>query len=732
MKKIGFLLLSIFLVLCQVLPLHAQKKKITLEDIYLKNSFAVARVAGFSPMKDERFYTAISSEKIDGKSYTVIGKYEVLTRQKVADLCVLPTSFQDGSTLNIEDYEWSEDESKLLLKTNGQNIYRRSVLYFVYVYDIATKTLQPVGTEQILHASFNADASKVAFVQDNNLLVYDVTSHQIQAITTDGKWNFIINGNCDWVYEEEFSFTKAFEWSPDGQHIAYYRFDESKVKEYSMTVYEGLYPKQYEYKYPKAGEDNSIVSIHVYNLNTLNRKTVDIGSNTDQYIPRIKWANDKELCVLRLNRLQNKLDYLFYDIATQQTNNELTDENNFYVDIVDPLMFFDKGKKMLFQSERDGFNHVYLLDRNKQKVKQITKGNFDVDGLIGFNPKSAEIFFTAGVQSPLERQLYAQNIHSLNRRNISQNKGWISVSAFPSMELFFVTKSQVGQLPVYELIDDKGKLINQLEDNKKLKRVMEDYEWGDFSFQTFKAADQKTDLNAWVILPPHFSKDKKYPVLMYQYSGPGSQEVRNAFPLGNYWWHQYMAQEGYIIVCVDGRGTGARGEQFKKSTYLQLGKYESDDQIAVAQQLQKLPYVDANRIGIWGWSYGGFMSATCLFKGHDVFITAVSVAPVTNWRLYDNIYTERFMRTPQENPNGYDENSPIEMAKQLKGNLLLIHGTSDDNVHFQNSVLLVDELVKQGLQFESAYYPNKDHGIYGGKTRYQLFTKITNYLKTNL
>lgn len=709
----------------------AQKKKITLEDIFLRGTFATQDVPGFTPVKNENYYTGLETISQNGSELLAISVFD-MKGNKQKTLLEIPHKLFDGKEGELHDYVIDPTETKILLYFNGENIYRRSILYNVYLVDLKTNQWLSIADEKILHATLSPNGDKVAYVKDNNLYVYHIPSSETRQITFDGRRNHIINGNCDWVYEEEFSFTRAYEWAPDGKRIAFYRFDESNVKEYAMTRYNGLYPEQYIYKYPKAGEDNSLVEIKVVDLDLGTIHNVDLGPESDQYIPRIYWANKNELAILRLNRLQNKLDYLFYHVQNKETKNELTDDNPYYVDILDPLIFIEQGSKMIFQSERDGYNHLYCLNRKTGKVKQITKGRFDVDNVLGFNAKSRKIYYTAGKKLPTQRELYAVSIDNNEDQLIVGGNGWVTAMAFPSSERFMVRLSSISQVPHYYIIDDKGEKIATLEKNEALQQKMNEYNLGTLKPVVFKSADGLTDLYGWAIYPPDFDKNRKYPVLMYQYSGPGSQEVRDFFPLGNYWWHQYMAQEGYIVVCVDGRGTGARGQEFKKCTYLQLGKLESEDQIAVAQQLQTWKFVDAQRIGIWGWSYGGFMSATCILKGNEVFKTAVSVAPVTNWRYYDNIYTERFMRTPQENPKGYDDNSPINMAGRLKGNLLIIHGTADDNVHFQNAVMLTKALIEKNKQFESIYYPEKDHGIRGGTTRYQLFTKITNYIKNNL
>jgi dipeptidyl-peptidase-4 len=717
------------LFLCCQLPqtMWAQKRaNITLEDIWQRGTFAVKNVPGFNALKDGRRYT-----QLDENGGEEINSYDLSSGKKLA------TIFRSSTTKGlsaINDYQFSANEDKLLIYTEPEPIYRRSVLYKVWVADLKTKTAHAISDQKVLHATFSPDGSKIAYVKDNNLYIYDIADKQVTAITKDGAKNQIINGNCDWVYEEEFEFSRAYQWSPDGKYLAYYRFDERDVKEFTIPFYEVAqnYPRLYTYKYPKAGEDNSLVSIHIYNLQQQNTVAADLGSETDQYIPRIKWSrNPNQLCIFRMNRLQNKLDLLLTEANTGKSDVIYTEENKYYIEINDNISFLPDGKSLLLTSEKDGYNHIYRWNWVNKESIQLSRGAWDVATIQGVDDKEKCVYYTAGVNSPLERKLYKVNWDGSANVCLTPADGSHDITACEGYEYFLDKHSRLNSVPVYTLIDKKGKAVRVLEDNQDLKETMERYNLSVLTTLQIPGANG-TPLNAWMIKPVNFDPHKKYPVLMYQYSGPGSQEVADKFPVGNYFWHQMLAQKGYIIVCADGTGTGGRGEQFKKKTYLQLGKYESDDQIAVAKWLARQAYVDEDRIGIWGWSFGGFMSATCLMKGADVFKTAIAVAPVTNWRYYDNIYTERYMRRPAENAKGYDENAPEKMASKLKGNFLMIHGTADDNVHFQNAVSLTNELIKANKQFQSEYYPNKNHGIGGGVTRLQLYRRMTEYLLNNL
>jgi len=721
--------LCLFLLIFISQPCFAQggKKQITLEDLWKNNIFSVKSVPGFNAMKDGKNYTQIDKE--DKHQY--IRVYDLETGKQGKTLFDNAIQKFSGKDLTVESYVFSKDEKKMLLFTEGEHIYRRSELSRVFVYDIQSGSIQLLDYDKVLHATFSPDGSKVAFVKNNNLYYKDLQNDQVVPVTTDGVKNRIINGNCDWVYEEEFAFSRAFDWSPDGKYLAYYRFDESLVPEYTLPIYDALYPTIETYKYPKAGERNSIVQIKIYSLDKKNVLSADIGNETDQYIPRIKWSNDaSELCIYRMNRLQNKLELLMTNAADGSSHIIYKEENKYFIEISDNLKFLPNGYSFILNSERDGYNHIYKWDWDKQKLTLLTEGDYDVDAVVGIDEQRKLVYYTSAEASTLQRKLYAVDWNGGHKKCLTVESGTHGITPCEGYDYFLDRYSKLNTVPIYYLRDNSGKIIRTLEDNKTLADRMSEYALGDIHLTKMKGVDHK--LNAWIITPPDFDSTKKYPVLMYQYSGPGSQEVADRFPIGNYFWHQMLAEKGYIIVCADGTGTGFRGEEFRKKTYLQLGKYESDDQIAVAKYLGTLQYVNKDRIGIWGWSYGGFMSSTCIMKGNDVFKMAVAVAPVTNWRYYDNIYTERYMRRPQENEKGYDENAPEKMVDKLKGKFLLIHGTADDNVHFQNSVMLVDAMIKANKEYDSEYYPNKNHGISGGNTRLHLFTRITDYILTNL
>lgn len=714
--------------LCFAQVCIAQKKQITLEDVWRKNTFRIKNVPGFNAMKGGKRYTKIDKEG----DRQVLRIYDLESGRQVQTLFD-NNQKHEGVTLHVDDYSFSDKEDKMLLKTESQNIYRRSVLNKVYVYEIKSKRLEAIDEDKVLHASFSPDGRKLAYVKNNNLYYKDLGNGTTYQVTKDGKRNEIINGNADWVYEEEFEFTKAYQWSPDGKYLAYYRFDERHVPEYTMTVYDSLYPTPYKYKYPKAGEANSIVEIMIYDLE--NRRTVNahIGEEQDQYIPRIKWSNDpKSLCIYRMNRHQNKLELLLANAETGNSRVIYWEQNPYFVEVNDNLQFLPDNESFIFNSEQSGYNNFYRWNWKAKRLTNLTPGKYDIDALIGIDEQKKLLYYTATVESPLERKLYVVDWDGGNRRTITPEDGTHAITTIEGNKFFIDKHSRLTQPPVYFLKDMNGKVLRTLEDNKELKDKMKEYDLGRISFRRFPGAQQGVRLNAWMITPPDFDSTKRYPVLMFQYSGPGSQQVADRFPMADFFWHQMLAQMGYIIVCADGTGTGFRGEEFKKKTYLKLGKLESDDQIAVAKYLGSQPYIDKSRIGIWGWSYGGFMSSICIFKGNEVFKSAIAVAPVSNWRFYDNIYTERYMRTPQENPDGYDDNSPLGMVDRLKGKYLVIHGTGDDNVHFQNEVMLVDALIKANKEFDSEYYPNKAHGISGGITRYHLYRRMTDFILNNL
>ncbi|MGV3509546.1 MAG: S9 family peptidase [Sphingobacteriaceae bacterium] len=705
-------------------------KKLTLQDIFQKGVFAARTIQSLPSMKDGKSYATIKYDK-EGIKYLAKNSYS--TGQEIKQLFKETDLIYKGDTLEITS-DFSADESKVLLLSDEESIYRYSVKANYYVFDIATKKITPVSTSgKQLFPTFSPDASKVAFVKDNNIYIKDFSSGTEKPITTDGKNNHIINGRSDWVYEEEFGFAQAFFWSPDGKNIAYYKFNESEVPEYSMTIFDNLYPTEYKYKYPKAGEKNSDVSIHIYNLQNTKTHTVDIGKETDQYIPRIRWtASQNTLCVLRMNRHQNKLEYLLANTSSGSSKTILTETDKYYIDIEqESLSFLKNGKQFVNVSERDGFNHIYLYDLNGNIVKQLTKGNWEVTQVYGIDEENKVIYYQSTELSPLKRDVYSIDLNGNRKTRISTLSGTNDATFSKDYSYYILSNSNINTPPTITLHQNGGKIVRALEENLSVKNAIKSHQISMAEFFSFKTS-QNVELNGYMIKPAGFDPTKKYPMLMYVYGGPGSQNVSDRWGGSRLMWHHYLAQQGYIVACVDNRGTGFRGAEFKKMTYKELGKYETIDQIEAAKWLAQQDYVDKTRIGIWGWSYGGYMSSLCITKGADVFKMAIAVAPVTTWRFYDTIYTERYLQTPQENPSGYDDNSPINFADLLKGKFLLIHGTGDDNVHFQNSVMLSEALIQANKSFEQAYYPNKAHGISGGNTSMHLYTKMTNFVVENL
>jgi dipeptidyl-peptidase 4 len=726
MKKLTFLLLSSFLLINGAL--FSQQKELTLDDIFASRQFFPKGIPGLIPMNDGETYSIKEGDSINIYSFES-GSY-------VRTHGILKKLIPEGDTtpVDLSNYTFSKDEKKLLISTETDYIYRYSSASESYIWDFDKKDLKQLSTggKQRL-ATFSPNGNKVAFVRDNNLIVSHLDQGVEVQVTSDGKQNEIINGTTDWVYEEEFAITKGFEWSPDGNKIAYYRFDESKVPEFSMTEWGDLYPEQTRFKYPKAGEDNSIVTVNIYDVNTQLTIPVDLGPETDQYIPRIMWTKDPaKLVVLRLNRLQNQLDILLVNAATGASELIYRESNSYYIEEshFDNFIFIDNNRYIM-TSEKSGYYHIYLntFDRNA-KFSQLTDGLWDVTNIYGYDAAAGQVWFGAASTSPINREIWTVDLKG-NMKMVSKEEGTHKPIFSRNYKYYIDNFSDANTPPVYTVNKPNGKAVRTIEDNQALKSVMEEYNFSKKEFFKFTTHDG-VELNGWRILPPDFDPDKKYPVLMDVYGGPGSQTVLNAYRPGDYNWYQVLAQKGYIIASVDNRGTGARGQEFKKMTYKQLGKYETADQISAGKYFAAQPYVDPQRIGIWGWSYGGFMSTLCITKGADIFKMAIAVAPVTNWRYYDNIYTERFMRKPQDNPAGYDDNSPINHVDKLKGKYLIIHGTSDDNVHVQNTMDLISALNKADKQYSMFLYPNKNHGIYGGNTRKHLYTLMTGFILENL
>ncbi len=700
-------------------------KKITLDDIYKNSVFAQRNVSGLHSMKDGIHYTALQG----GRS---IVKFEYSAGNQVEVVfSVEMTGLEDFS---FSAYEFSYDESRILLTTNREAIYRHSYVADFFIWDRKEKLLQPLsdnGKQQL--ATFSPDGSKVAFVRENNLFYKDLFTKKEIQVTFDGKRNEIINGAPDWVYEEEFGFSKGFAWSPDSRSIAFYRFDESHVRMFNMTIYGKLYPEWYSYKYPKAGEENSLVTIHLYQLEGGSTVKMDTGRETDQYIPGIKWTREPDkLAILRLNRLQNHIEILIANPFDGKSSVLYSEKNKWYISETsdDFVTFLPDGKHFLVMSERDGWMHFYLYDMKGKLIRQVTKGDWDVASLVDFDPKNKTLYYSSFEKSPLERHVYGIQLNGKGKKRITMKNGTNSVVFSDNFKYFINTHSTLNSPQLVTLHNSKGEVVRVLEDNAELHSRMVDYNFARAEFMSFRTSENVL-LFAYMLKPADFDPKRTYPLFMYVYGGPESQSVRDAWSRQMPWF-QMLAQQGYIVACVDNRGTNGRGEAFRKSTYMQLGKLETIDQIEAAKYFGSLPYIDSGRIGIYGWSYGGYMAALCMTKGADVFKAGIAGAPVTSWRFYDTIYTERFMRTPQENPDGYDDNSPINHVEKLKGPFLLIHGTADDNVHLQNSIEMIDKMVEADKYFDLLIYPNRSHGIFGGNYSYHMYTSMTKFILKNL
>ena len=715
---IGFLTTSL---------IYCQNKQITLEEIW-SGTFRTEGMQALHSMKNGKQYSILNFDRQTRNSTIDIYDYKTLQKE-----ITLVSSEEIEDIEGFFDYTFSPDESKVILTTNEVPVFRRSRLGEYYVYDINDKSLIKVSEEFVQEPTLSPDASKIAYGYKNNLYVKDLTTSKVEQITFDGEKNKIINGITDWVYEEEFSFVRAFDWNKDSNQIAFIRFDETSVPEFSMDVYgSDLYQTQQVFKYPKAGETNSIVSLLLYNLNTKKLSEIKVDkSYNDFYIPRIQWTNDANvLSAQYMNRHQNELDLWMINTSSKVSKLVLAEKDKAYIDVTFDLTFL-KDNSFIWTSENDGFNHIYHYSREGELINQVTNGNWEVTNYYGFNEKANTIYFQSTENGSINRDVYSIKLNGKSKKRLTKTTGSNSASFSADFTYFINTHSSATTPPEYTLnIAKSGEVVKSIKDNDKLAQKIGDYKTSKKEFSTINV--NGNDLNMWMIKPADFDDSKTYPLFMYQYSGPGSQSVANRWNGTNDYWYQMLAQDGYVVVCVDGRGTGFKGAEFKKVTQNELGKYEVEDQIAVAKKLGELPYIDESRIGIWGWSYGGFMSSNALFKGNDVFNMAIAVAPVTSWRFYDTIYTERYMTTPQENPSGYDENSPINHVDKLKGDFLLIHGTGDDNVHVQNTMRMVEALIQADKQFEWMIYPDKNHGIYGGNTRLHLYKKMTNFIHETL
>jgi len=716
--------LLLLILLFPLMRVQAATEKITLEKLWLERHFVPQTITRGLSMQDGLHYTFIK----DGFH---IDMYRYETGEFVERVFSTEGFLEneEGDPLSIDTYSFSPDEGMLLVGVNQESIYRRSRRAEYHIWDIENQVLTPLseGTTQRL-PDFSPDGSRIAFVRQNNLYVKELDSGREYPVTTDGEYNKIINGTTDWVYEEEFYLTKGFEWSPDGRRIAFMRFDESHVKEFVMMKYGQLYPEEYRFKYPKAGEENSVVTLHLFDLESGETQWVDTGEETDQYIPRIQWTRDPEVFSFqRLNRHQNHLEILLADVAGGETEVLYEETNQWFINITDDLAFLEDGRHFVISSEMSGYNHLYIYDMMTDEMRAITEGDFDVQRFLGIDEEEGLAYYLARKDSPLTNDLYSITLDGEHVARLTSGEGTHSPSFSSGFHYFINRNSTASDPPVYSIHRADGTLVEVLEDNAELVGRVQDHGFVEPEFFSFTTSEG-VSLNAQMIRPAGFDPQQQYPVLMYVYGGPGHQAVVDSWNTYNGVWFQKLAQKGYLIVTVDNRGTGGRGETFRKMTYLQLGKYETIDQIEAAKYLGVLDYVDASRIAIFGWSYGGYLSSLCLAKGADVFSAAIAVAPVTSWRFYDTIYTERYMRTPQENPDGYDDNSPINHVDRIRGDYLLVHGTADDNVHYQNTIEMADALINADVDFELMIYPDHDHGIFTGQARLHLYRLMTDFL----
>ena len=725
----------VLILLISGLQLRAQgeRNQLSLDDIFTSGKYAGKAITGVHWLNDGARYSYY--ERDTAAKVTNIFIYDVNSKSSRRVLTTAELKMaQDDPPFRFTTYQWSPDEKQILFISappEREYLSRLTPAGNIFVYDLGIKSFRRLTnvSDPQYNVKFSPDGKSIGFVRNNNIFVVDVASGAERQLTTDGA-EHIINGKFDWVYEEEFEISDGWQWSPDGKHIAFWRLDENRVPEYTLTEWDSLHLTLIPMRYPKAGEPNSIVKIGVIDLQSSMTKWMDLGSNDDIYIPRMQWTLDPAiLSIQRMNRAQNVLELLYADIVTGTTHTVLTESEEKWVDISNDLTFLKDGN-FIWPSERDGYRHLYLYKNDGTVVNQITKGEWEVDSFCGVDEKTGTVYFSSTEVSPLERHIYRIQLDGRKKKRITEMAGTHTANFSPTYKYFLDTYSNISTPPRISLMNNEGSVLSVVEENNI--QTLKNVQIGKTAFLSITTADG-VSLNASIMKPANFDSTKKYPVLVYTYGGPGSQVVRNAWErTSDVLWYTYLGEHGYLIFMVDNRGTGARGKAFKTAGYRNLGKWEVNDQVEGARYLSSLPYVDRERIGIWGWSYGGYLTSMVILNGADYFKAAVAVAPVTSWRYYDNIYTERYMGTPQNNPSGYVESSPITHASKLKGKFLLIHGTSDDNVHFQNTANFVSALEKANKQFSLRFYPDKNHGIYGGVTRLNLYTLMTNFILTNL
>jgi len=714
-----------------IMGINAQKRNITLDEIWKTYKFNPQGIDELQSTEDGDHYTSISYV---GGGQAIV-EYNYATGKPIDTLLTSKDIMKanNGKGFMFGTYDLGPGEKTILIGTGGERIYRHSTIYKYYVWNKEKKTLTPLmdNGEKEVYATISPDGNMAAFIYKGDLYVKNLADNKNTRITTDGS-NEIFNGISDWVYEEEFSLTRSYFWSPDSKSIAYYHFDDSKVTTFSMNEYhDSLYPTVYSFKYPKAGTTNPTVTIHVYQI--ASGKVVDVKApQSFEYTPRVVWTKSSSiLSVQYMNRHQDTLVLALADANTGIAKPIMTEGEKAYIDINDALTFINDNKEFIWMSDKDGYNHFYRYSIDGKPLAQITSGKWDVIDIKGIDEKTHTIYYISAESSPINRDLYSINWDGKDKKKLSTKTGFNDADFSSTFHYYINTFSDANSPYLITLNSSDGKELRVLEDNKALSDSLQKYNLSKQTFFTFTTS-QGNNLNGWMIRPSNFDSTKKYPVLMMVYGGPGANTVNNEWGGPNYFWYQMLAEKGYIIVSIDNRGTLARGTEFKKCTYLHLGKYEVEDQIEGVKFLTSKSYVDATRVGIWGWSYGGYMAAMCISKAADYFKTAISVAPVTDWRFYDSIYTERYMRTPDENKDGYKESAPMTYADKVKGHYLLIHGTGDDNVHFQNSIEWISALQKNNVPFSLMIYPDKNHSIYGGNTRFYLYNELTDFVTNNL
>lgn len=732
MKSLFALLTLLFL------SLGIQAQKVTLQDV-AQGTYRAQNIYGLKPMLDGEHYTQISSD------HKRIVKYSFKTGKEVEAIFDV-TKARDCNFKTFDDYILSPDEKLILIQTETKPIYRHSFTAVYYIYNVKNNTLEPLsnnGPQQV--PLFSPDGNQIAFVRNNNIfLVKLLFGNSESQVTKDGEYNKVLNGIPDWVYEEEFSFNRAFDFSADSKMIAYIRFDESQVPMFSFPWYKGMapakedyttYPGKYEYKYPKAGETNSTVTVHTYDIKSHVTRQMDLPLDKDGYIPRIKFTSDPEkLAIMTLNRHQNRFDLYLANPRSATCKVAIRDEAEQYIKEQEYGSIAFYPNHIVLMSERDGYNHLYLYTIAGNLVRQITKGNFEVTDFLGYDEANGTTYYASNEGSPLRTAIY--KIDSKGKKTKLSTKEGTNNALFSKNFAYFINTYSSKDTPTeITLNDSKGRELVTLLDNKQLKSQLTHLNMPTKEFFTFKTS-QGVELNGWMMKPANFDPNKKYPVIMHQYSGPGSQQVLDKWGIGSFgdggMFEAYMCDKGYIMVCVDGRGTGGRGAAFEKCTYLFLGVKESEDQVETARYLDTLPYVDGSRIGIWGWSFGGYNTLMSMSDGSGAFKAGVAIAAPSDWRFYDTVYTERFMRTPKENGDGYNAGSAISRASKLQGKLLLIHGTADDNVHYQNAAEYSEALVQANKQFDMQVYTNRNHSIFGGNTRNHLMNRVANFFLENL